>query len=521
MGTYLIKPPIGGIVRSSSYQDQPPFTCYDSVNIFPFDALDGHDAVATRPPLVAVTSPGFPVNAVARLNLPSPTLFSAANGKLYKRDNNAGTWAQITSSVGVTAGRWVETVPYIKRLFILNDDTPLVYDDEAGTLIEWVATVGTVPSGARIGAVYEGAIWLAVDNQLSCCRTTNPFDWDFSVSDTGGAVAATANALGQLLEPITALVPLQGRMLISTESTLFLMTGHPRRGGRIDQIHDSVGILGPRAWCRSTKGRDVIFFTSKIGTHATETDSIRADVVALPISKKKIPEELINLPFDADDPTISMAFDQRWDGVITTVRGDREQAWWYDTKNGGFSRFTCGEYPMGLFSFEGFMSEDTSGVLFAGSGYSGLARMDRTGSEALPEVFILMGPANMAESTRFASMINRADFVIGGRSTDLNAVFSFHTGHNGQIATIRAQTDQPVRRFDVTAETLLNNHGVCYPKLSGSAVVLRMEQPAGTTQRIVFDGVALDLKEGLANHDSGVVPPILTSPDTSFATGTD
>lgn len=520
MGILRVEPPVGGIVRSASPQKQPPFTCFDSMNMFPFDSLDGHSAIATRPPLAAITPPGTPVNLLARLNLPTPFLFAAANGKFYKRAT-AGSWSQISSSYGVTAGRYVESVPYIKRLFILNNGVPIVYNDTDSTLVPWVATVGTVPTNARVGAVYEGTVWLALDNVISGSRTGDPFDWDFSAADTGGAVSGTGNAFGLMTEPITALIPLQDRMIIACESAMFLMTGHPRRGGRISLISDNVGILGPRAWCRSSQGRDAVFFISKMGLHATQVDALRADIFATPISKKNIPEELINLPFDATDPTVSVAFDLRWDGVVITVRGDREQAWWYHVSNGGFSRFTCAEYPMGLFGYDGLMSEDASNVLFAGSGYGGLASFDRTGSEQLPEAFIIAGPVNISESTQTASMINRADFVLGGRTTDLDAVFSFHTGRNAQVAATRAQTEQPVRRFAVTADTLLKNRSVCYPQLTGSALALRIEQPVNTTERIVFDGVDLDLRGGYKNTDSGDVPPILSTPETSFITGTD
>src|SRR3989304_4506457 len=109
-----INPPLAGIQRSSGFQEVPPFSAYDLVNVWPVDVLDGHAAVATRPPLQAFESPGLNVNMLAQLNLPSPTIFAAREGKLYKF--NGATWNLISSTYGVSANRAVSWAPFIKKL---------------------------------------------------------------------------------------------------------------------------------------------------------------------------------------------------------------------------------------------------------------------------------------------------------------------------------------------------------------------------------------------------------------------
>lgn len=46
-----IRPPLGGVHRSSAYQDQQPYTCRDAKNVFPLDVWEQRDLVGTRPGL--------------------------------------------------------------------------------------------------------------------------------------------------------------------------------------------------------------------------------------------------------------------------------------------------------------------------------------------------------------------------------------------------------------------------------------------------------------------------------------
>lgn len=519
--TLQVKPPNAGIVRNSSFQDMPPFSCFDSLNFWPIDVTDGHAASATRPPLTAVTSPGTPVNMLATLNLPDPRLFAAANGTFYKFAS--GAWSAISSTIGVTGSRPVVAVPYITDLFILNDDAPAVYNSTAGTLAAWTATTGTVPTGCKVGASYEGAVWLAKRHQLFSSRVGNAYDFDSSRTDSGAPIDGTFSGFGLMTEPITAMVPLRGRMVIGCEDRMFLMTGHPMQGGRVDQLSSTVGILGPQAWCRVTTNRDEIFFMTKDGLHSCQTDATVTDLVTTPVSPARVPDELIGLAFDADNPTITMAFDLRWNGIIICVRGSNPQAWWYDLTNGGFHRMSFSDYPVVLHKYDPFMTADTSGVLFGGPGYGGLSRLDRTGTEAKSEALQLIGPFPLSDSLTRASLVKRMDLVLGGSTNDTSAVINLHTGGSAQMALQRARADLGFRKHSVTVGNLINNRRVTFPQLAGAAGCLAIRQPTLSSSRLVFEGAELSVLQNLANNDAGLLPPSISPPSIPYpiVSGTD
>lgn len=516
--TLTIDPPLGGIRRDTSYQEEPPYSATDLLNFWSVDVRDGKDVLATRPALTEYSETETPINLLANLHLPSPTLFHAANGKLYKLNTTTGAWTQVATSatVGIASGRPVDAAPFFKKLLIANTDDALVYDDDANTLVtlESIVTTGTPPSDCRLSMTFAGAPWLAgaPDNPhvFSCGRTGILTDWDTSQDDESAAFESTGEFLGLITEPLTAMFAFaDDRAILGCEESLWMLTGHPRRNGRLEIVSSSSGILGQWAWTATPSGQ--VFYMSRDGLMQIDRTQFGTLVVSQ-VSKKKIPDELLGLPIDVFNPTVCVGYDSRWDAIIITVRGTTlQQAWRYGLKHGSFERMELSEYPTVMKEFQPLVSPDASGLIMAGTT---MRRFDRTGSESMNTKAII-GPIKISTSLTRASRIDRATILLGGGSNDTDAAIRLHTGPNAKVATLRAQANSDNYKHEVTSGDLTNNSMVTLPQLHGTAAVLTIEQ-TDSTDRIIFDGSELEMSDGGINRDVGLMPPVVTTPSTTI-----
>lgn len=511
-----IEAPLAGIRRDTSYQTQPPYSCIDILNFWPVDARDGRDVLATRPPLAPIATPDTPINLLSQLNLPAATLFHAANGKLYKlTDPDNETWSLISSTVGITAGRPVDAAPFFKRLLIANTGDALVYNDATGqlTTLASIVVTGAVPVNSRLAMTFAGAPWLGgppdAPHTFACGRTGDITDWDSSQADDGGAFQSTGSSLGLITEPLTAMFAFaEDRAIIGCEEQTWVLTGHPRRGGQMQLVSNSTGVLGQWAWTGTPTGQ--VFFMSRDGLMQLDRTDF-GTVVLSQVSKKKIPDELLGLPIDVFNPTVCVGYDSRWNGLIITVRGTRQQAWRYDLKNGGFTRMEFAAYPTVMKEFQPLVSPDTSGLMMGGDQ---LLRFDRTALETI-NTLAMVGPVEMSPTVNRSARIDEATILLGGGTNDPDAKVRFHTGPNGHVAALRAQSNSGSFKHEVTTGTLTANSRRCFPQLKGVGVVLTIEQTA-TNKRVVLDGAEFILSDGGRTNDVGLVPPVVDVPSTDI-----
>lgn len=507
--TFAIHPPIGGISNATGYQTQPPYTAIQSRNFWPLNVQDGRQISATRPPQEILTFPDYPINMFAQLNVPQPTLFGAANGTLYKKNLTTGTSTAIASGVGVSTGRPVFSSPFFRQLLIANTNTPLVYDYDLNTLVELVPTVGFVPTGCPLTMNFQGACWLGGDpiqpHVFSCHRYADIHDWDFSADDENAAYISTGEDRGLITEPLTAMIGLTtDQAILGCEEELWVMSGHPRRGGRFDRISNQTGILGQNAWCNTPKG---FFFLSHDGMMGMARNDY-ANLNVIPVSKAKVPDSLLNIAFDAAQPTVDMAYCSRWDCIYLTVRDSvNPQSWVYFLSTGAFYEQPLAEYPLSMFAFEPGVTADASGVLFGGAS---LRRFNRTASEAITSSQII-GPVKIAPTTMESAIIPRASILFSGGTTDTTASVELYTGPTANVAVNRALTRIGGYRYKTTVDRVLKNNRNVYPDIRGTAAVLRIDQTA-STGRVVFEDFTGELVRGGPNTDKGHTPPVVTPP---------
>lgn len=506
--TLTVRPPLGGVVRKLGFQDQGPFTTTLSKNFWSIDVASGRLVSATRPPLDIVSSPGVGVNMLTRLNgdnitTPQQVLVSAQDGDVYWAGSDL-VWNLVTSSETVETIRPVFATPHLTRVIIATDGPPLVLTLPIGaavaTLLPIEAGPATIPTNNPIVVSWLGAIWVigdpATPHILRSSRVgaqlSDISDWDTSETDLGASFATTGENEGLIASPGTALVPFyDDTMLVAGEDELWIVLGHPRQGGDIEKLPSRVGILGQGAWTEVPGNR--VFFMSKAGLM-----EIRGgQAVPTPVSAEKIPDDLVGLTLDVENPTINVEYDLRWDSVIITDRGTNPQAWAYHLPTGSFMQMEFSALPTVLFGFDPLVSDDASGLLWGGIGYGGLARFDRTGTENFT-FEQRIGPVKISPTPFSRSVVRSARFLFGRETASTSAIQIF-TGISVEDVDQRVTDNDTARRYEISIRDLLRNNGVCYPQLGGHACVINLSGTTGVgdpADRLIIEEVPLVLTDG-------------------------
>ncbi len=525
--TIHIDPPLGGESRKFGFQKQPQYTTVYSQNFWPVNAEDGRRVSATRPPLEPYGNfPSLNCNLLCPVNgdgsqTPQVTFVTAADGHLY-RWNGTG-FTQIDTDYSpplVTSNRPVYATPFLQKVIIANTGAPLVYDHAgqdvpAQRLTYLTASAGTVPQDCRIVTTWQGAVWFAgaieTPHILYASRTGDHTDFNYTAlpEDEGGAFATIGDNEGLLGEPITALIPQTAdTMIVGCIGSIYALRGHPRRGGSMEVLSSTIGILGQGAWAKGPD--DTVYMMTKVGM---VTLSPQAGAVPTEISRTKIPDELVGLAFDSTDPVISMAFDTRWNGIVITIRGDQQQSWWYDIEDGGFHRMLFDSYPTVLMTFSELDSNNTSGVMWGGgSAYGGLARMDLDGAEIIP-YNLLIGPIKISPNASMKSMVTKVKMVLG-LSTIMNGLIGLWVGADGEEVYQNYLQNRLVCRKYSSFQDLAYNNGITRPRMSGHAIMFQLVGE----ERCIFESADCDFMptgENRRIRNWDIAPQVIAGPDQS------
>lgn len=529
-GVIHVDPPLGGTVRKMGFQKQEPFSTIDSTNMWPLNSIDNRLALATRPPLERYLEVDDNINLLCRVSGdgnqdPQQTFVYASEGDLYVWTgtgfDQVDTAFAPATVPAVTTGRAVYATPFLEKVVIANSGTPLVYDHDADLLTNRItyltATAGTVPVDCRIVVTWQGAVWFAgapdAPHILYASRTGDITDYDYFAlpEDEGGAFATIDDNEGLIGEPITALMPqTTDTMVVGCLDSMWAIKGHPRRGGSVESISTKIGPLGQGAWAKAPD--NTLFVLTKVGivTIAPQDGSIPAL-----ISKEKIPNELIGLEFDPLDPTISMAYDTVWNGLIINKRGDNEQSWWFDPQYGGFHKMalTVSGPPTVMLTFPSLDSATASGCLFGGE--FGLYRFDAMGVNETPVWSVFIGPIKISPNALLKSKVETVKVVLGAETipgTGDEGTFGVFVGVDGEEAYNNANNSRAGTGYEVSTSVLIANNGLIRPQLSGHAVILR----AFGTDRFIFesaDMVFVEAGQMRAMKNWSVEPRVSAGPD--------
>lgn len=314
--------PTAGIYRRLAVQSQPPYSCFDAVNVFPDDVYLERERGGSRPPVFKdYDGPGGKVNLMGEIGYQDSGVLKrkfiiGGTGGSVKTIDKAGA-STTPTGVGISSDLVLTGAPHNGKFYIAHGDTAdkklLVLDPVADTIAEVTASAGTIPTKCKIVTLWRDRIVLAEDldapNAIYMSKQGDPTDWNYGTSDVQTAVELSATRAGLVGQPVKALIPHTNNcLLIATETEFWVMRGDPVTG-TIQLINPELGILGRRAWCHSPDG--YMFCMTNDGLYVMPPgcgDPLHS------ISREKLPADLVN--YNPDDYTIAMAYDQRMRGVF-------------------------------------------------------------------------------------------------------------------------------------------------------------------------------------------------------------
>lgn len=255
---------------------------------------------------------------------------------------------EIISGTGATPGIYDVTTVASGSLTLAtsagSNATDIVFKIYRDALNAIVATEGYVPLNCPIVARFLNRIYFAGDpaNPLAwySCRAGVLTDFDYGVSrDDSAAVAGATAEGGTVGEPIVDLCPWhRDKMMFACRSSLWLATADPRRGGAIQQVSQTIGLAARGAWC--TGPNNELVFLSRDGIYQTASDCLACE--PKPISRIKLPPELLNIGGDAD---VCMKYDVEYQGIYIKVTYKNSRAgvkhYWLDFASGAFWTDDC------------------------------------------------------------------------------------------------------------------------------------------------------------------------------------
>ena len=523
------KSPLGGISRILGYQSTEPFTVYDSVNLIPVDVETGRAVLSTRPPIISQTAPGGTITMAERINgsalgKPLQSMICAAAGQVYYWDGSVWVVATGSQAAAISTTTAVHAKTFLQDTYIGNlNAEPFVFNYSNGDVELLTASAGTVPQGCRAFSVFQGCLVMSGDpsnpHVLYMSRTGDASDWDFSVgvSDEGGAFFTAGENEGLLNGPITGHFPhSDDRLIISTLEGFSIMRGHPRRGGILGPGPRGVYMLGQGAY--ATTPDDVSYFMTNKGLMAMDPNP-RA--VPTFISRDKIPDELVGLSYDVDDPSVSMEYDSRWNGIHLTVRANgttTNEAWWFDIRSGGFHRMTMDFTPHHLLEFPPFVTNNKSGVLYFGEDFGGIGRMERQSDQDTQPSRLITGPVSISESSSMQGVVQEVEFVFTGEVETGDALIGMAGGRDAEDAVTRCRSQ--TYDYVVDLATLKSNGYVCRPRVSGSAFAMDFQQSTG---RYAFDHAVIKYKDAGRSRKTRVArisPTVTDDTNVTFSPST-
>ena len=183
-----ISPPLGGVVESTAYQSQPPYTCYSALNCWPKDSTY-RDRITTRPGLSSYATGGTATAGTSAIRLLAEVnyatvaettryLIASSDGVLYKLSPDSASssgWVAISSDLSISKSNPIQAAPFGNRLYIADWEATSVTNTGTDGVIGKLIQSGTAGEFTPIlwGFSASGDGWTET-------TTTGEYDYDLS-----------------------------------------------------------------------------------------------------------------------------------------------------------------------------------------------------------------------------------------------------------------------------------------------------------------------------------------------------
>lgn len=488
----VVYPPIGGVVRSSSFQSQEPFTAANSLNYWGRDVKTGRQRLALRPRLASYgTGISNTVRGLAQVNVATNQtldrgLFAivdtGVDGYLYRYAS--GAWG--SEGIAANTGRPISMAPYLQKLYIAGFSAarPKVYDCTGDSLADIAITPGNadaVDNCTIVAVGFDRMIWSGnstTPHGFWMSRVGDPLDYEFGLDSTDVTQAVDSTTLdgGNIGEKVTCIHSHNREcVLFGGTDSLHIIRGDPMQGGRMEVLSHTVGPLGQFALCKT--GDDQTVFLTRNGVYYMPAG---CGAAAQQLSKQKLPDALMGI--DSSTYDAFLEYDTRFDGVhiFVTERAaasTNRQAWWLDWETGGYwpLEFTTSEQAQSIMRFDPLDASDKSGVLIGGSA---VRRYDRTDASSIASGNVYIGPLRLSPTPHHKAIIQRMKVVFGDNHDDTTGTIAIYCAESGEAAYNAAVADDVHHKFSITCGQM-ETVQTCFPRVGGHAAVIKLSLGSG------------------------------------------
>ena len=385
--------PSGGRSDRFAFQKQPPYTTVSALNVWPYAI--GRTRGGSRPGTERFWDLGGTIYGLGQVSyIPTASdriktsIVAMVTDALYMYDYEANFLYGPHNYSGSATGEIISMAERNQKVYIAHHsidqaasaaaNAPLIYDPLTDAISSWTATSGTLPKGCPCICLWRDRMVLAGGTTtpygIFFSRQGDPLDWDYSVTDVGGAVVlGNANA-GQIGDTVTSLTPhADNCLIIGCPTSLWMLQGDPRLGGQLANLSQTIGVVDRNAWCTTPDG--LFVFLSADGLYMIPAGcSTTSNPVS--ISREKLPEELLNVDRRsvAGGKVVSMEYDVRHRGIhiflSARATGDSDEGdlhWFVDWETKSFwpVQFGAGGFdPWGAIARHNYTSDEST-VIFA------------------------------------------------------------------------------------------------------------------------------------------------------------
>lgn len=471
--------------------DQPDGTVIDSRDVFPRDGKTGRARLAVRPGYSAVGSlsaaAGFGILGNA-FSMPGGLMLCAADSSVLYYWSGSG-WSSLGAFTSSTS-RSLHLASLGTRIFIACNNPYYYYefadvDNTAtpdGGVTSWNAdvTAGSIPTNCRIVASFGARIVLLADpanpGVVNFSRTDDPFDWDTSAEDTGGAISVSIGEAATC-----GFEHNRNCFVVGTKHGMWIFRGNPKAPNAV--VEKFAFVTGPSnsmAWCKTAD--DFTYYLAFNGLYRLPPGCGDAPQE---VSRNLIPDALLGV--DGVNTKAYLAYNERFRGVEIHLQGTNAASWFYDVDGGGFWPITApGTGILAAFRYGPLDSSTAAGSLVGTS--SNVMRLDNAaalGGSNAAYATILHNLAEIGQKGRIVKMVPQ----FGENTTDTSGTVDVAGGATAEIAA----TLPAGRKESVTIGELQDNNSTWYPKVGGTFAATKITQ-ASTSAYWSLEGASLTVE---------------------------
>lgn len=412
----------------------------------------------------------------------TPSGANLSTSVAYKIHSVSGTTITLSrTSAQSFAGHGANASVYCQRV-------PKVYDPATNT-IDVLTTgntadttaLGSVPLGCPMIEEFGARLVFAGGTTIYASRVNDPIDYDYAkdAADPTSAWATTLADVGKMPLNVTCIAAVgEDFLLASSQNKLFRFRGDPAYNGDIRPFAHDVGVIAPRAICRTPSGQ--FYFMARSGLY--RMDGVGS--LPVPLSAGRLPQELYNLNRYEIGPMLVWAQDRNAVLIFNSgiSQNQRIAHYLFDVAADAFWPFTLHDNsePMSVVNALGYFNKENRTLIGGRDGHVRALRRFGVKDQNNDIVsFVTLGPFR-AEGSATADTI--LDSIVSVLDMDSDtAVLNVYTGDVPQEA-VRNAVAETNRKYQHNLSRGVTT-GI-YPRVRGGAICLRVNDSSASRWKL-------------------------------------